>query len=133
MDFAHINWLAVVVGTVASFVIGGVWYGPLFGKQWQQLVGLSEEDLQGRNPAAIFGPAFVLTLVQATALAALLPAGAGLWGGAMLGAFLGAGLIAASFGVNYLFSGYPRGLFLIDALFNIVQLAVIGAILGAWP
>ena len=26
-----INWLAVLVAAVVTFVLGGLWYGPLFG------------------------------------------------------------------------------------------------------
>ena len=29
-----VSWLAVVVGAVAAFIIGWLWYGPIFGKQW---------------------------------------------------------------------------------------------------
>lgn len=133
MDISAVNWLAVAVATVASFILGGVWYGPLFSVQWQALVGLSTEELEGANPAMIFGPAFILTLVQALLLALLLPAGSGLAGGAGFGALLGAGFIATGLGVNYLFARNPRGLWAIDAGFNVVQLALMGAIIGAWP
>ena len=34
MDFSqaasHLNWLAILVAPLAGFVIGGIWYGPLF-------------------------------------------------------------------------------------------------------
>jgi hypothetical protein len=29
-----VSWLAVIVGAVAAFILGWLWYGPLFGKQW---------------------------------------------------------------------------------------------------
>ena len=30
-----VNWLAVIVGAVAAFIVGWLWYSPmLFGKQW---------------------------------------------------------------------------------------------------
>jgi len=35
MDISLINWLAVAVGTVATFVLGMLWFSPrLFGKVW---------------------------------------------------------------------------------------------------
>jgi len=34
----HMNWLAVLVAVVASFVFGWLWYGPLFGKKWAALM-----------------------------------------------------------------------------------------------
>lgn len=32
MEHLDINWLAVIVSAIVSFVIGAVWYGPVFGK-----------------------------------------------------------------------------------------------------
>jgi TRAP-type C4-dicarboxylate transport system permease small subunit len=35
MDFALINWAAVVVGTIAAFALGMIWFSPkMFGKSW---------------------------------------------------------------------------------------------------
>jgi len=34
----HVNWVAVLVAVVASFVFGWLWYGPLFGKKWAALM-----------------------------------------------------------------------------------------------
>ena len=32
MTISALNWLAVLVAAVSAFVVGGIWYGPLFGK-----------------------------------------------------------------------------------------------------
>jgi hypothetical protein len=37
--------LAVVVAAIVSMVIGGLWYGPLFGKMWVELSGMTEEKV----------------------------------------------------------------------------------------
>lgn len=133
MDFASVNWVAVGVAAVSAFVLGGLWYGPLFGKPWQSFMKLSDEDLKGRgHPAVIFGGAFLLTLVQAACLAALLPAGAGIGAGAALGLVLGVAFVATAFGVNYLFSRHPVALWGIDAGYNVAQFAIMGAIIGAF-
>ena len=133
MDFSTINWLAVAVATVASFVLGGIWYGPLLGKHWQALEGISDEDIKDANMAMIFGPAIILTLVQATVLAAVLAPGADPVTGAVTGAALGAAFIATGMGVNYLFARRPRALWFIDGGFNVVQLGLMGLVIGAWP
>lgn len=132
MDFSQLNWLAIAVATVLAFGLGAIWYGPMFGKTWQQMMKLSDEELQQGHPGLIFGPAFVLTFVQATALAALMPAGSELLSGALFGAAVAAALIGSGLGVNYLFSRHPRGLWGIDAGFNVVQGLIMGAVLGAW-
>lgn len=35
-----VNWLAVVVGSVISFIVGAIWYAPsFFGTKWKQGLG----------------------------------------------------------------------------------------------
>ena len=52
--FANINWLSVIVASVSSFLVGGVWYGPLFGKGWMHAFGFTESDLNTRNMPKVF-------------------------------------------------------------------------------
>ena len=60
-SFNAINWLSVVVATVAAFAVGSLWYSPLmFTKIWQKEVKLSDEDIKNANMGMIFGSAFVL-------------------------------------------------------------------------
>ena len=38
---ANVNWLAVIVGTAASFLLGWLWYSPrLFGVKWAEGIGV---------------------------------------------------------------------------------------------
>lgn len=131
MDLAAVNWLAAVAAAVSAFVLGGIWYGPLFGKRWQAFMGLSDEDIRAKgHPAVIFGGAFVLTLVQAVFLAAIIPAGAGIAAAIAQALLVGVAFVATAFGVNYLFSRHPAALWGIDAGYNIVQFAIMGAVIG---
>ena len=35
MDIANLNWTAVLVGAIAAFVLGMIWFSPkMFGKSW---------------------------------------------------------------------------------------------------
>lgn len=43
----HLNWLAILVAVIASFLVGGLWYGPLFGGAWKREMGVPE----GARPA----------------------------------------------------------------------------------
>ena len=61
-----VNWLAVVLGAVAFFAVGALWYTVLFGKIWQRESGLSEEQIKSGNPAMIFGLCFVAEPVVAS-------------------------------------------------------------------
>ncbi|HMA10911.1 MAG TPA: DUF1761 domain-containing protein, partial [Steroidobacteraceae bacterium] len=66
-----INWLAVVVATASSFVLGSLWYGPLFSKAWMQDSGMTREKGAQGKMAVTFGGTLVLNLAIAVALALL--------------------------------------------------------------
>jgi Protein of unknown function (DUF1761) len=129
--FNYISWVAVIVASLITFVIGGPWYSPmLFGKRWNEAMKHSPTD-RG-HPARVFGLAFVFSFIGAAALAMLLPVDATFSDGIKLGAVVGACFVATSFGVNYQFSNRPWIALLIDGGFHIVQFSLMGAILGAW-
>ena len=134
MNIEAMNWLAVAVAALSAFVIGGLWYGPLFGKAWQSLCGLSDEDIQQGHPAKIYGGAFALNLVAAFGMSMVLqlhPA-PDLGSGLNVGVLIGLAFVATTFGINYLFASRPFRLYLIDAGYMVVLMSVMGAILGAW-
>ena len=47
MPQIDINFLAVLVATIVSMVLGALWYSPiLFGKLWAKLSKFTEEDIE---------------------------------------------------------------------------------------
>ena len=48
-----LNWTAVIVGTIAAFAIGFLWYGKLFTKPWMEGSRLTQEDGQEMPIAAM--------------------------------------------------------------------------------
>ncbi|MBB3764509.1 DUF1761 domain-containing protein [Sphingomicrobium lutaoense] len=124
-----INWIAVLVAAVSAFVLGGIWYGPIFGKTWMGLVGVTEESMKEANMGKIYGTAFLLNLVAVAAFAMFLgdvdPAT-----GAMYGFVAGLGWVATSFGISYLFEGRPLGLWLVNGGYHTLQFTLFGLILG---
>lgn len=130
--FGSVNWLAVILAAVSSFVIGGLWYGPLLGKPWLALTGITEEEIQESNMVRIFGMAFVLQLVAAAVLALLIGEDAGLAYGAILGFVVGAFLVGTALGVVSLFERRPLALWGIDAGYQVVTFTVMGLVIGAW-
>ncbi len=129
MDLS-INIVAVIVAAVAAFAVGAVWYGPLFGKKWQKIVGLSDKQLQD-GQAKVFGGAFVLTFIMAVALAMFIGDNDVVYG-LCAGLAAGVGIVATAFGVNYLFEHRSLDFYFVNAGYNVVTLAIIGAILGAF-
>lgn len=130
---AEINWISVIIATVAAFAIGGLWYSPvLFGKAWQAELKLTTDDLRKTNMPLIFGLSFVLNFISAVVLEMFIGKDATLVFGLIAGLLVGIAWIATSLGVNYLFARKSLRLFLIDAFYFIVYFAVMGVILGAW-
>src|SRR5947207_755477 len=48
----HLNYLAVLAAVVVNFLIGGLWYGPLFGKAWAKEAGFAPDFKPPRSKAA---------------------------------------------------------------------------------
>ena len=44
MPNIHINFLAIIIAVVANFVLGFIWYTPLFGKAWAKEMGFNTEQ-----------------------------------------------------------------------------------------
>lgn len=126
-----IHWPAVLVAALLTFVLGGVWYGPLFGRRWQQLMRLDDAVLQTHVPRT-FAVSALMALIGATNLAAFLGPDASIGFGAAAGAAVGVGWVATSLGTTYAFGRRPLALALIDGGYHALSFTVMGVLLGAW-
>lgn len=50
-------------------ILGFLWYGPLFGKEWSKLSGMSKEKMDKDKMSTTYGVMFVSSLIMAYALA----------------------------------------------------------------
>ena len=129
-----INWLAVAVAAVASFLLGAVWYSnALFGKAWQREAGVTDEKLKQGNMAKIFGLTLVLAFLAAWNFANFLGPRPSVVFGTLVGASAGLLWVATSFGIQYLFERKSLKLFLINGGYHTVQFAIIGLVLALMP
>jgi Protein of unknown function (DUF1761) len=132
-SLAGINWLAVVVATVAAFAIGGFWYSKaLCGNTWLQEVGLTEEAISNASIPRTFGGTFALQFLAVTALAVLIGVDGTWQSGLQTGLLVGVFWVATAYGITYLFEQRSLRLFLINAGYNIVLFATVGTIIGVW-
>lgn len=129
--FSQLNGLGIIAAAMAAFVVGGIWYGPLFGRAWMSEFGFTEDSLEGRNQAKIFGGTFLLNCVMAFNLAMYMGPGVDVVFGLMAGLFSGLGFVAALLGVFYLFEGRSARLFFINGGFAVVSFTAIGGTLAA--
>ena len=70
------NYIAIVVCAVLSMVIGSIWYGPLFGKKWMELmeIDMTKMDEEEKKECMkgmwkLYAGQFVLSLFQIFVLA----------------------------------------------------------------
>ena len=119
-------WL-LLLAAVSAFVVGGIWYGPLFGKAWARENGFPE-GYQAGPAARVFGVSFIFTLLAAAGYAHLIGFSDDIAAAALHGAAIGALIAATSFGINYQFCGKSFRLLLIDGGYHTVQFAVIAAL-----
>jgi len=115
--FASVNWLAVVAATVVTFMAGWAWYGPLFGKPWLKLMGMTEKDITGPSTAMAKGAAnnFMTNAVMAALLVMVAPTS---MAGALTLGFLcwvGFTLYSEFGGVIWSNGNYPFKLMMINA------------------
>jgi Protein of unknown function (DUF1761) len=126
----NVNVLAVIVAALSSFLLGGLWYSSaLFGTAWRHAAG--DPPIEG-HPAKVFGLSFLFALVAAFAYAMIIPPPSSVLVAGAQGLLVGAGLVAASFGINYQFANRPAIMWLIDGGYHSVQFGIYGLILGLW-
>ena len=136
-----INYLAVLASGIASMIIGALWYGPLFGKQWMALSGKTPADIKAakakgmaKSYALMFVGALVMAYVLAHALvfASEYLGAVGVAAGLMAGFWNWLGFIAPVTLGTVLLDGKPWKLSIRNTADYLVTLLVMGVILAMW-
>ncbi len=68
------NYLAIVIAVIAQFIVGAVWYGPIFGKLWGKIHGfdkLSKEvqEKMMKEMGPYYGLQLLVTIITTFVLA----------------------------------------------------------------
>ena len=126
---AEINWSAVLLGALAFFLVGAIWYGVLFSKAWQKAAGMSDEKIQSGNMALIFGLTFLAEVVISLTLwHGIARSGASDRAVMMMAVGFGATIMVPAIGINYLYLRKTLAHFLIDAGHFIVGMTAMGGV-----
>jgi hypothetical protein len=122
-----VSLLATLLATVLSFVLGGLWYGPLFAKNWMRLIGVSEATLrEGFNPAKTYGITFVLAFLMSYVFGMFLGPNPSMPFAVGAGAAAGIFWVAGSLWTNDLFERRRFALTLINGGYHTVKFILIG-------
>ena len=123
----NVSLVATLVATVLGFVLGALWYGPLFGKAWMAAVGLTREELlQDFNPARTYGVTFVLGLIASYTFGIFLGRNPGRAFAIVAGAGVGICWVATALATNYLFERRRLAMILINGGYHAVRFILIG-------
>jgi len=135
-----INYWALIVSAVISIILGFIWYGPLFGKQWMALAKIAMPDVKPSMKVMIkpmiisiiggifMAFAFAHSLVFAQAYLGISGVSAGLQGAFWM--WLG---FIVPVHLNFVgWEGKPWKLFFINVGYWLVLLGITGVILTVW-
>lgn len=130
----ELNWIAIVVATLAWFAFSAIWYSvPPLSKAW---ASAARVDTTGDGPplALLFIPTLIGYFVT-TVVIALLAEGIGaqtVSDGVVLGVVLGVGFGMVGALVNQVYEGKGNSYFLINGINAVIAYAIVGAIVAVW-
>jgi hypothetical protein len=133
--FSDINWLAVLVASIAFFALGAIWYSLLFRDPWIRLTGVKMGDPNAKTGiAGIMFTSFLMILICTIGLALFLSKiGPSSWmSGAKVGLIAGICFCATAISNSYLYEKRPLGLHLINGGYNVAGCIIAGIILAVW-
>ena len=134
MLLGSVNWLAIIVATVASMALGFVWYMVL-AKQWMAAIGRTREEItqgMGNSPTPFIWSA-AMQLVMAYFLALLTPKVLGATSvpnAVQLGFWLWLGFVLTSMITNHRYQQSKWSLTIIDGGYMLGVLLVQGIVIG---
>ena len=131
-------YLPVLVAAIASFVLGFLWHGPVFGKQWMKLSGITQKDVERAQAKGGMWKSMLAALVQqivtAWVLAMLIVAlnVVDAAGALQLSFWLWLGLIVTTLLNGVLWERRTISLYLFNIVYHLCALVVISLILALW-
>ncbi|MEK7608678.1 MAG: DUF1761 domain-containing protein [Patescibacteria group bacterium] len=135
-----INYWAVFVSAVLSMAVGAIWYGPLFGKKWMEIVGANAADIEARKKIQrgvwkLYLTQFLLTLFQVWVLAYYIEGwkeASGLTNALWIWAAFVMPTVAGTAMWNNDSAKISWARFLIQAGYQLVIFIIFGFVLGMW-
>ena len=137
-----LNYWAILVSAVASFILGALWYSPvMFVKPWRKMMGLTQQHMEEAKKkgmkkvmAKLYIGNFIATLIMVYVLSHFVDYAQAktITDGLQLGLWVWLGFIATLLFGSILWEGKPFKLFLINAGYRLVELLIVASILSAW-
>ncbi|MHA6299428.1 DUF1761 domain-containing protein [Devosia sp. CAU 1758] len=130
MNYMGINWLAIVLATVASFAFGAVWYMGL-SKQWLNALGKTKDQLQVGNTPFIWSALVELVMAFFLALFTIgLMSEVTIANAVLVAVHLWLGFVITTLIMNHRYEGMKWSLTIIDGLHILGVLVIQGVVIG---
>lgn len=134
----EVNYLAVLACGISAMILGSLWYGPVFGKLWMSLSGLTMKDMESAKKSGMawrYLLMFVSSLVMAYVLAHFLyyTDATTIQTGLMTAFWLWLGFIATISLGGVLWENKSFKLYLLNNAYNVINLGVMSMILVSLP
>lgn len=133
----QIDWLAVGAATLLNVVLGGLWYGPLFGKRWLALMGKTQEEVaaQAGSMGKVYGITIVLALLASIGLSDVIALAGPVTvpEGALLGLAVAVAFVVATNANTVLFEGRKPEVYGLYMAYQVVWFVLAGAMFAGWP
>lgn len=130
-----INWLAVVVATISTMVVGSIWYTPkVFGNYWMRVAKVNPGE--AKNAVLPILITLLVSFISAWILAGATFLSFEFYGGSFLAnalltaLILWGGFTAARFITHDAFEGRPVGLTVLNCVHELVTFMVMALIIG---
>ena len=132
-----INYPAVLVGAVVHFIIGGLWYGLIFGQKFIELIDWTPAQLQqvqSQNHTKEYLIAFLSSLVLVYILAHFVQytKARTFTDGMQTGFWLWLGFVVTTQLATVVFEQRRLGLYLLNVGYQLVACLICGALLAVW-
>ncbi len=133
-----LNYWAVLVCGILSMVVGFIWYGPLFKKQWMEIIGVDLNNLEAqknmqKNAAILSLIQILLALFQVWVLAQMI---GGSSDALQKSIWIWAGFVMPTVAGGVMWNNHSRRIawmrFFIQAGYQLIIFIIFGVVLGMW-
>ena len=132
MNYLGVNWVAVLLATVASTALGFLWY-MVFSRPWLAAIGKTREQFAGGSGPGPFLSSALMQLVMAYSIALITPVlfgaitvGNGLW----CALHVWIGFVITALVINHRQQAARWSLTLVDGFYLLGVLLVDGLVIG---
>jgi len=141
-----INWLAIIVAGLIPSIMGAIYYGPIFEKQWLSSLGKTKEEMVPKNMAITYGLALLMAMLLASTMKMVIEmvhrdvvngemvftSTHNFGHGAFHGIFMCLTLVVPVVGSLSLFQKNSGKNIILNVIFWLITMALMGGVLDAW-